>query len=58
MKSILMPHVMAIKNPQMVQEICFLPMLMTFICDIKIHIIISEPHCVKFFVNPLSNLAD
>ena len=31
---------------------CFWPILMTFICDIKINIIMCEPHCVTllFFV--------
>ena len=38
-----------------VNKICFQPMLMTFICNIKIDIIMCEPQCVKlfFFVDPL-----
>ena len=30
----------------------FLANLMTFICDIKIDIIMCEPHCVNFLVVP------
>ena len=50
MKSILMSYMMVIKNPQNACKICFQPVLMTFMYDIKIHIIMDEAHCVKFFL--------
>ena len=54
MRSILMSHIMVIKNPQNVHKICLQLVLMTFICDIKIGIIMYEPHCVQLlFCEPL-----
>ena len=34
-------------NPQNAHKLCFLPISMTFISDIKFHTIIFEPHHVK-----------
>ena len=45
---------MIMKNLQIVYKIYFQTVLMTFICDVKIDIIMYKPHCFKlFFVNLL-----
>ena len=41
-------HMMAIRSPQNVHKICFLVILMTFICDVKNYHTMPEPHCVKY----------
>ena len=48
MMSILMSHMMVIKNSQSIKYVSW-PILMTLICDIKTDIIMCEPHCVGFF---------
>ena len=46
---ILTSHMMVTKNPQNVQRKCFLTILVTFIFDIKIDVIMCEPHYVNLF---------
>ena len=55
MKSILMSHMMVINNPKTVHKICYELILMTFIFNIKNHIIMGEPHCVTLLSYQLSN---
>ena len=40
-------HMMVIKNPQNNLSACFVPFLMTLMCDIKINLFVFEPDCVK-----------
>ena len=41
------------QNTQNVHRKYFWPILMTFICDVKIDVNMCEPHCVNFVVNLL-----
>ena len=55
--SILMSHMMVTKNPQNVHRKCFWTILVTFIFDIKIDVIMCEPHYVNlFFMNLFHSL--
>ena len=46
----LMSHMVVVKNPQKnVHEIYFRPFLIKFIFNIKIDIIMYEPHRIKLF---------
>ena len=45
-------HMMIIKTPQNIHEICFSVIRLTFTCDLKTDFIMSEPHHVtEFSVN-------
>ena len=47
MRSILTSHLKVIKTPQNVHKMCFWCVLMTFICEVKIDLIMSRHHYVK-----------
>ena len=49
MRSILMSQKMITKTSQNDHKISFWAILMKFICDLKIDIIMVEPHHVKYF---------
>ena len=49
MRPILTSHLKVIKTPQNVHKMCFWCVLMTFICEVKIDLIMSRHHYVKFF---------
>ena len=48
MRSILRPHIMIIKTPQNVHKIFFGVFKIMLTCEVKIDLIKSEPHYVKF----------
>ena len=47
--SILTSHMMVTKIPQKVHRKCFSTILVTFIFDVKIDVIMCEPHYVNLF---------
>ena len=42
-------YMIVIKTTQNVHKLCFQAILMTFTCDLKIDLIVFEPHHVKLF---------